>query len=197
MNEHTTQHIDPSAFGHAHRSPQVHQAQRWLGARRWYMAILRADGAFLLAAGLAALVADLAGYFFRAGPFAALAGQPLAVGAVEAHGLAALLGLLLIRATPDDHWRWHVVGLAVHLFLGVCNLLFWKVYVLMDATTAGVMSTIAHAMLFSGQLACLALARWGQPAEAPAWLRGARQSGLYVVLSRSARCCWVLGPISP
>lgn len=142
--------------------------------------VLRINGAFLLLAGLAALAADLVGYFWGAGPFAALAGEPLALGAVEAHGLAALVGLLLLRAAPEDRWRWHAIAGGVHLFLGVCNLLFWDVYELMGATGAGVASTAAHALLFSAQLACLAVAEAEESAEVPVWLRAARDSGLYV-----------------
>ena len=140
---------------------------------------LRLNGGLLLVAGLAALGADLAGYHFAAGPFAGLAGQPLAIGAVEAHGLAALVGLLLLRgAQQQQRWGWHLLALGVHLFLGVCNLLFWPVYGLMGAPTVGVASTAAHALLASAQLACLALAEGGDPF--PGWLRSARAAGLYV-----------------
>jgi hypothetical protein len=180
MNKHTTSRIQSIALDHSESTPNPWQVMRSRIPLRWHSAILLADGAFLLIAGLAALVADLAGYFFGAGPFAALAGQPLAIGAVEAHGLAVLVGLLLVRSTPADRWRWHAVALGVHLFLGVCNLLFWNVYAVMGATRAGVVSTIAHAVLDGAQLACLALADAHTPAEMPRWLHAARRSGLYV-----------------
>ncbi len=180
MSKHGPLHIAPRALSRPDRSPRAREVARRLAILRWRTTILSADGAFLLVAGVTALVADLAGYFFGAGPFAALAGQPLALGAVEAHGLAALLGLLLMRITARDHWRWHVVALGVHLFFGVCNLLFWEVYALMGATTAGVMSTMAHALLFAVQLACLALGDAGESAELPAWVRSVRGAGFYV-----------------
>ncbi len=180
MNKHTLPPIEPRARYRAARSPQPNQAVRWLAMGRWHTTILLVDGALLLAAGVAALAADLAGYFFGAGPFAVLTGQLLALGAVEAHGLAALVGLLMLRPKPGDQWRWHAVALSVHLFFGVGNLLFWQVYTVMGATTAGVVSTSAHAVLFGAQLACLALADGGEPGALPTWLRRARQAGLYV-----------------
>jgi uncharacterized membrane protein len=140
-----------------HPSEQTLPARAQLNPSAW---ALRINGALLLIAGLTALVADLVGYFFAAGPFANLSGQPLAVGAVEAHGLAALIGLLLVRgATAVDHRFWHVVALSVHLFLAACNLLFWDVYALMGVPAVGIGSTAAHLMLFSVQLACLARLR--------------------------------------
>ncbi|HMQ32597.1 MAG TPA: hypothetical protein PKD53_17830 [Chloroflexaceae bacterium] len=142
---------------------------------------LRINGGLLLAAGLAALLADLAGSFYAAGPFAELYGQPLAIGAVEAHGLAALVGLLLLRgAGSPGRWGWHAVALGVHLFLGACNLLFWPVYALMGSAIVGAVSTAAHATLFSAQLACLARGGADTPASLPGWVRAARRSGLYV-----------------
>src|SRR5919112_458391 len=107
MNNQIRPHIEPRSGYRADRTRQPSQSARSLANLRWHEAILLADGAFLLIAGFAALIADLAGYFLGAGPFAALAGQPLAIGAVEAHGLAVLVGLLLLWATADDHWRWH------------------------------------------------------------------------------------------
>ncbi len=180
MNHQIRPHIESSARYRADRTRQPSRSARSLANLRWHEAILLADGAFLLMAGFAALVADLAGYVLGAGPFAALAGQPLAIGAVEAHGLAVLVGLLVLRASSSDHWHWHAIALAVHLFLGVCNLLFWDVYAMMGATTAGVMSTFAHAVLFGAQLTCLALADPSIPTQLPAWLRRVRQAGFYV-----------------
>ena len=95
MNKHTTSHMRPSAHYSASRTPHPIQIAGRTIIPRWRRRILVVDGAFLLVAGLAALAADLAGYFFGAGPFAALAGQALALGAVEAHGLAALMGILI------------------------------------------------------------------------------------------------------
>lgn len=142
---------------------------------------LRLNGGLLATTGLAALTADLIGYFFAAGPFARLYGQPLTIGGAEAHGLAALIGLLLLRNAQSPHrWGWHLIALTVHLFLGVSNLLFWPVYSIMGIMAAGVVSTIFHALLISIHLACIALADEHLPAEPPTWLRTLRRSGLYV-----------------
>ena len=180
MSKRTTPDVEPPAHPRTDHGTVPNQAARSQLIPRWRTAILVGDGAFLLVAGLAALAADLVGYFSGVGPFAALAGQPLSVGAVEAHGLAALVGFLLLTTPPSDRWRWHAVAAGVHLFFGICNLLSWEVYSVMGATPAGIVSTVVHAVLFIAQLACLALPDASEQPELPGWLRGLRQSGLYV-----------------
>jgi hypothetical protein len=140
---------------------------------------LRINGGFLLGVGLAALIADLVGYFFGVGPFASLAGQPTAIGSVEAHGLGALVGLLIWRgADTSQRWSRHALALAVHMFLLVCNLLFWKVYTDLQILTVGIVSTAAHAVFAATHLACLARAEGG--IAIPAWVERFRGAGLYV-----------------
>lgn len=151
--------------------------------------VLRLDGAFLLAAGLGGLAADFAGYSLGAGPLAGLAGQPLAVGAVEAHGLAALVGILLWKGAVGDRRLWHGVALSVHLFLALCNLVFWEVYALMGVPMAGIVSTIAHILFagahlvflgttqrFSAQSAAFEHAASAPPVDAIGDLRGRHES---------------------
>ncbi len=141
--------------------------------------VLRINGGFLVLAGLVALMADLGGYFFAAGPFASLAGEPTAIASVEAHGLGALAGLLIWRgAAMGQRWGRHALALLVHLFLCLCNLLFWQVYVEMQILAVGVVSTTAHAVFVAVHLACLA--RAGQGAEPPVWVASLRRAGLYV-----------------
>jgi hypothetical protein len=125
----------------------------------WSHRVLRADGYFLLLAGVAGVTADLIGYFFRSGPFAALAGEPLTLGVVEAHGLAALLGVLLLMAEPRQARLWHGTGAVVHLYLGLGNVVFWDVYARLGVVEAGVISTAAHAVLFVAQAKCWMEAR--------------------------------------
>ena len=180
MNQYTPMPIERGTRYRAARHRQPKQTDQLRAISCWPRAILVTDGTLLLVAGLTALAADVVGYFFGIGPFAGLAGQPLAIGAVEAHGLVILIGILVMRAMPRDQWRWHAIALAVHLFLGVCNLLFWDVYAVMGATKAGVISTIAHAVLFSAQLGCLALADTSAPAVLPRWLSNWLRAGLYV-----------------
>jgi hypothetical protein len=141
--------------------------------------VLRINGGLLLLAGLAALTADLVGYFFAAGPFASLEDQPLAIASVEAHGLGALAGLLIWRgADKGRRWGRHGLALSVHLFLCLCNLLFWQVYTEMQILAVGIVSTMAHAVFVTAHLTCLA--RAGQGAELPAWVARFRRAGLYV-----------------
>lgn len=121
--------------------------------------IMRADGAFLLVAGAAGMVADLVGYFFQSGPFARLAGNPLTLGAVEAHGLGAVIGVLLLRHASTSTTRWHLLAAGVHLFLAACNVIFWKLYPLMGVTAAGYVSTSLHLAFAGAQAASLAFVR--------------------------------------
>jgi hypothetical protein len=140
---------------------------------------LRIDGGFLLVAGLGALTADLVGYFFAVGPFASLAGQPIAIGSVEAHGFGALTGLLIWRgAGASERWGRHALALVVHLFLLLCNLLFWQIYAEMQILAVGVVSTAAHAVFVTAHLACLACG--GGATALPAWVDHFRRAGLYV-----------------
>ena len=117
--------------------------------------IMRADGVFLLVAGTLGMAADLAGYIFQAGPFARLAGNPLTLGAVEAHGLGAVIGVLLLRRASTTTARWHLLAAGVHLFLATCNVLFWKLYPLMGETVAGYASTALHLAFAGGHGASL------------------------------------------
>lgn len=154
----------------------VTSARGPLGPAGW---ALRINGTMLLATGLAALIADLVGAFLGAGPFAALAGQPLAIGAVEAHGLGALIGLLIWRgAGTERRWERHALALGLHFFLMLCNLLFWQVYGEMQILAVGIGSTIAHAIFVGVHLACLA--RAGEPAAIPGWVGRLRAAGLHV-----------------
>jgi hypothetical protein len=141
--------------------------------------VLRLNGGFLLAVGLSALTADIVGYFRGVGPFASLAGQSIAIGSVEAHGLGALVGLLVWSAAGNSRrWGGHLLALGVHLFFCLCNLLFWQVYTDMQIVAVGIISTAAHALFFAAHLAFLALVR-GEPAP-PGWVERFRAAGLYV-----------------
>jgi len=61
---------------------------------RW---TLRLDGLFLAFAGCAALVAETVGHFFGVGPLAATLGSPHTIGGFEAHALAIIIAVLLLR----------------------------------------------------------------------------------------------------
>lgn len=121
---------------------------------------LRLDGAFLLLAGSAAMLAEILGHFFGMGPLAAIRGSPHTIGGFEAHGLAVIIGVLLIRsATLSDRKMWHVVGLTTHVFLGASNLLFWSSFIHHGMVGAGVVTTLLHCVWVIAHAACLSRQR--------------------------------------
>lgn len=124
-----------------------HKSGRWT---------LRADGTFLLLAGSAAMVSETVGHFFGKGPLAALQGSPYTIGSFEAHGLAILIGILLLRAGGLAERRlWHKVGLGTHLLLGGSNLLFWSSFVQQNLIPVGVVTTALHVVFVVAQSLCL------------------------------------------
>jgi hypothetical protein len=112
-------------------------------------AILRANAIFLLIASTGGFVTDISGAFFARGPFSPIvASAPhTAIGFVEAHGLAFIIGVLLWRAQPLR--LWHVTAMAVHILLGTSNLAFWQIFVASDMLVAGYVTTALHG-LFAG-----------------------------------------------
>lgn len=120
---------------------------------RW---ALRLDGAFLMLAGTAAMLSEILGHFFGIGPLAAIRGSPNTIGGFEAHGLALLIGVLLLRsATLPDRKMWHIVGLITHIFLGTCNLLFWYSFIHHGMLRAGYVTTALHSAFAVAHVACL------------------------------------------
>jgi hypothetical protein len=123
------------------------------GLSRW---ILRLDGGFLAIAGSLALLADIMGHFFGVGPMAEMFGSPYTIGGFEAHGLAIILGVLLLRAAKvGDRRSWRALGLSVHLLLGTANLVFWSSFLQLDVFMIGVVTTALHNIFVGAQAACL------------------------------------------
>lgn len=113
--------------------------------RRW---LLRGNAAFLIVAAVGAWVtADFPASFSGSGPFGPLvAHQPaLGIGFVEAHGLAIILGVLLWRAASTVSW--HLTSVAIHLLLGVCNVVFWQLFIATNTLTMGWVTTGLHGVL--------------------------------------------------
>lgn len=111
--------------------------------------LLRFNGAFLIVASLGALIRmDFPGAFGGTGPLGPLiAHEPsLAIGVVEAHGLALILGVLIVRA--QSSLNTHLTGAAIHLLLGGSNILFWQIFVVSDMVPVGYVTTILHGVLF-------------------------------------------------
>jgi len=120
--------------------------------------ILRANAAFLLVASTWGLWADLAGAFFAIGPQRAIIGAAphAAIGFVEAHGLAFIIGVLLWRAVPLRGW--HLTAAAVHVLLGTSNIVFWQIFVAADMLAGGYLTTSLHIVFALLQLGAAASA---------------------------------------
>jgi hypothetical protein len=128
--------------------------------------VLRADALFLGLASISALHADVLGAAFGLGPVGlVLAAVPhAAIGFVEAHGLALIIGVLLWRAVPAP--QWHGTAMAVHLLLGGANLAFWPLFGAAGMVGVGVVTTLLHG-LFALLQACALYEGFHQHAPAP------------------------------
>jgi len=106
--------------------------------------VLLADAVFLGFASTTALLADVIGVTFGLGPQGPFlsATPPAAVGFIEAHGLALILGVLFWRAAPARSW--HLTAAAVHLLLGAVNLAFWRFFIAADMLAVGYVTTLLH-----------------------------------------------------
>jgi hypothetical protein len=118
--------------------------------------VLQLDGAFLLLSGGVAMIMETVGHFFGAGPLAHTNGSPYTIGGFEAHGLAVIFAVLLIRAAlQPDRRLWHRVGLVVHLLLLGSNLLYWSSFVQLDLVAVGVVTTVLHVVFSAAHAVCL------------------------------------------
>ena len=115
--------------------------------------LLVADAIFLLAASTGGMIADLVGAFAGVGPQKNVLGPAphAAIGFVEAHGLAFIIGVLLLRAEPLRSW--HLTAAAVHFLLGTSNLVFWQMFVDTDMLPMGWVTTVLHWLFVALQLA--------------------------------------------
>jgi hypothetical protein len=113
--------------------------------------VLRANAIFLLAASTGGMWSDIQGAFFGRGHVApVLAGAPhAAIGFVEAHGLAFIIGVLLWRAEPSR--AWHMTAAAAHVLLGTSNLVFWQIFIAGDMLSVGYTTTILHWLFVAAQ----------------------------------------------
>jgi hypothetical protein len=125
-------------------------------------AVLRADAVFLMAASVGGLATDLAGAFLQRGlQSRVLAAVPAAaIGFVEAHGLALILGIVLWRARVER--AWHLTAAGIHQLLGTANLVFWPLFITADMLMVGYLTTTFHGLFLVGQLVAAATA--GAPA---------------------------------
>jgi hypothetical protein len=124
------------------------------GTRGWRRGLLTVDGALLALTGGVQALGDAASHFFGRGPLGArLMAEPGTLGFFEAHGLALLVGLLLLGGRREPGPRWFVVAAAVHLFLGGANLLYWPSFAHYGMAHVGAPATALHAVLFLLQAA--------------------------------------------
>lgn len=128
-----------------------------IDARR---AIVAANGAFLALVGGAQVVFELLSHFAGAGPLGdRFTGSPYTIGFVEAHGLALVFGIWMLRVARSTPAReWHATAVGIHVLLGGANLLFWDAFVTMDLAPAGVVATLFHGAFVLAQSWCYARA---------------------------------------
>jgi len=115
--------------------------------------LLRANAVFLLAASASGMINDLIGAFLLRGPIGLVVEKVphAAIGFVEAHGLAFIIGVLLWRA--ESLRLWHLTAGAVHVLLGTSNLVFWPLFAFADMMMVGFVTTALHGLFAVLQLA--------------------------------------------
>jgi hypothetical protein len=125
--------------------------------------ILIIDGGFLALVGTVQVTLEVLAHFLGIGPYAGtFARSAYTIGWVEAHGLAALIGVLLLSAGVRNRRRfWHAFALAVHLLLGAANLLFWQSFVDFGTVPLGGLATAAHLLFATAQGWSLVVSRRG------------------------------------
>jgi hypothetical protein len=116
--------------------------------------LMRANGAFLALVGGVQMSFELLSHFGGIGPLGRIfAGSHYTIGFLEAHGLALLIGLLLIFVAAADPKRfWHIFAASVHLLLGGANLLFWSSFVYWGLVPMGAIATVFHGLFLVAQL---------------------------------------------
>jgi hypothetical protein len=120
--------------------------------------LLTVNGIALGLIGFVQSMFDLSGYFLNKGPLGpSLHGNLDAIGFLEAHGLAVLIGLLLIVHRNAADARWHWIASATHVLLGAANLMFWPAFEQYDLVPMGIVATAMHMFFAATQSAAAAL----------------------------------------
>ena len=132
--------------------PQLNTNQGFMHTAR--SKLMRADGAFLALVGGTQVIFELLSHFFGVGPWGRIfAGSHYTIGFLEAHGLAFLVGLLLIgMAAANPKLFWHGFAACIHLLLGGANLLFWSSFVYWGLVPMGAIATVFHGLFLVAQL---------------------------------------------
>ena len=123
--------------------------------------LLVANGVFLVVVGGIQVVFELLAYYGGAGPYGYIFEEsPYAIGWVEAHGLAFIVGALLLTVAVRDLRRfWHVLAAAVHTLLGTANLLLWDSFVDFGMVPMGVAATVVHFVFVAAHIAAFIASR--------------------------------------
>jgi hypothetical protein len=126
--------------------------------------LLMANGGFLVVVGGIQVVFELLAYYAGTGPYGYIFEEsPYAIGWVEAHGLAVIIGALLLTVAARDLRRfWHVLAAAVHTLLGTANLVFWESFVVFGMVPMGIAATVVHFVLVAAHIGAFVVSR--QPA---------------------------------
>jgi hypothetical protein len=108
--------------------------------------LLLANGVFLVVVGGGQVAFELLAYYSGSGPYGYIFEEsPYAIGWVEAHGLAFIVGVLLLVVAARDLRRfWHVLAAAVHTLLGTANLVFWDSFIVFGMVPMGIAATVVH-----------------------------------------------------
>jgi hypothetical protein len=120
--------------------------------------LLVVNGVALALTGFVQSMFDLGGHFLNKGPLGpSLHGNLDALGFLEAHGLAVIIGVLLVlhRNAPDARWHW--IASATHVLLGAANLMFWPIFSQYDLVPMGIVATAMHMFFAAVQFAAAAL----------------------------------------
>lgn len=127
--------------------------------------LLTADGVFLAVVGGIQMMFEFVGHFGASGPFSdVFHDSPYTIGFVEAHGLALLIGVLLLAVARKDLRRfWHVFAGAVHVLLGGANIVFWESFGAFGMVPMGVVATVVHVLFVVLHGVALAGSRTLQP----------------------------------
>jgi hypothetical protein len=131
--------------------------------------LLTADGVFLAVIGSVQVLLEVVAYYGGAVPYGELFERsPDLIGWLEAHGMAFLIGVLLLAVARNDLRRfWHVFAAAVHVLLGGANIVFWDSFLAFGMVPMGVAATVVHVVFVMLHAAAL-LSRARPAALAPA-----------------------------
>ncbi len=120
-----------------------------------------ANGVFLVVVGGVQVVFELLAYYAGVGPYGYVFEEsPYTIGWVEAHGLAFIIGVLLLTVAARDARRfWHGLAAGVHTLLGTANLVFWDSFVVFGMVPMGIAATVVHFVFVAAHIGAFVVSR--------------------------------------